>query len=79
VKAEQFIITFPVGGPLADRFCTIVAADETAARMAVIGVYGQAGWAGIYPDDHAMSMIERHGLSEVPFGTDYAIAQDYAW
>ena len=73
-----FVVTFPVGGPLADQYSTIKAASETVARLALIGVYGRAGWSGIYTlDADSVAMIERHSLEWVPFGHGHETAQDY--
>lgn len=75
----RFVITFPIGGPLADRYSEIEAADELSARLATIGVYGQRGWAGIYrADKEAQQMVVRHALHPVVFGFGRENAQEYA-
>ena len=66
----KFVVTFPIGGALADAFCEVEAVDELAARQAIIGVYGRDGWAGVYragPD--AEAMVAGYALVRVEFGT----------
>ena len=74
----RFVITFPVGGPLADRYSEIEAHDELCARLAIIGVYGQRGWAGVYrADAAAQEMVEKHALFPISFGFGRETAEEY--
>lgn len=74
----RFVITFPVGGPLADSYAEIEAHDELTARLAIVGVYGNRGWAGVYrADAEAQRMVVKHGLHPVSFGYGREIAEDY--
>ena len=78
IGTVRWVVTFPVGGPLADRYAVIEAADEMTARLAVMGVYGQRGWAGMYrADAEAQAMVERYGLRPVALGFGREIAEDY--
>ena len=75
----RFVVTFPVGGPLADSYTEIDALDEHTARLAVIGVYGTRGWAGIHDSDlkATTAMIVRYDLTCVVLGTSWETAQEY--
>ena len=75
----RYVITFPVGGPLADHYLELEATDELSARLAIIGVYGQRGWASIYVDnEETRTGLKAYRLTKVLLGTHREDAQDYA-
>lgn len=74
----RFVITFPVGGPLHDRYTEVVAHDELSARLAIKAVYGTRGWSGIYPADAtAQRMVVQHGLHPIDLGYGREVAESY--
>lgn len=74
----KFVVTFPVGGPLADSYAEIDAHDELSARLALVAVYGQRGWAGICrAGAEAQQMVVRYGLHPVEFGYGREVAEAY--
>lgn len=76
-EVKTFIVTFPVGGPLAQNYLRFVSTNELSARLALVGAYTQRGWAGIYDEVEGMATVRTHGLEEVPFGWLADVAGDY--
>lgn len=74
----KFVVTFPVGGPLADRYVELEAHDELSARLALIAVYGRRGWSGIYPaGEQAQAMVLEHRLHQAELGYGREVAEAY--
>lgn len=68
---ETFYGTFGMGQTLGNSYVKILAEDMQQAHQIMYENYGQM-WAFAYKEKDFEQAIERHGLKEVPLGTENA-------
>lgn len=64
-----FFVSFPIGDPQRhDKYTTVEAADDLAARRQVIARYGRDGFCSTYRSAEDLG-ADQYGLTHIEFGS----------